>query len=695
MSSFVKCIIPPTCKPPDPDKHVFYSHGMVLGEDDFVQEYAYLSGRDQWLARDLLGYGTVCGLEVFADTADPQGAQLVVTPGVALSPQGKLIRVDPAQCARLDDWLAQHKQNSQTALVKDVSGNSWASLYLTLAYEPCPTDPLPIPGEPCRSEDEAIAPSRIKDGFVLDLQWQAPKQLEEDALRDFVAWLHQIKINDSDPPTSLDDFETAVRHAAHLVYPPGSPPLSPPTSPVDSFPDYMYDSPPSTLVIPAANSCDYLRAAFRIWTTELRPTWMEAGQTCGRPPNTKQVLLAKVVLGIKVGGVSGDWTVDTTQAIEIDEDRRPYLVHLRMLQEWLVCGIKTMLEADLDGEVTGPIKKTRVAAILGIPVTTPLILPQPALAPKEGEVLTLIKKLGGLSWDHQPLPVSNTNPQPVAFGGASAPGTSTILSHVDHVHGAPALPPGLNPSNAAPPAIAFGTTSAAGNSADVSRADHVHGAPAVPAVPNPSSAAPSNVSFGAASAAGNSADFSRANHSHGLFALGGDVSNLVAGNTNSVTVNGLLGLGIDPTNANPGNVLTYQGPGNKWQIKPAAAAGNFVQFTGKAPYFIDAAGIVKGDGTSRSPAYNNLAAKVIANGNVLLTFDNYQNPDGSFEYIVKVLLVMNAPLLEKLKLSAPDVAFQEFRPDGILLFVWDSKVALPADSLKALEFMVEVSRYLK
>ena len=49
---------------PNPTKHVNYNLGMVLGVDDFTQEFAYLSGRDQWLARDLIGYGTVRGLRV-------------------------------------------------------------------------------------------------------------------------------------------------------------------------------------------------------------------------------------------------------------------------------------------------------------------------------------------------------------------------------------------------------------------------------------------------------------------------------------------------------------------------------------------------------------------------------------------------------------------------------------------------------
>ena len=38
-----------TLAEPNPAKHVNFNVGMVLGVDDFTQEFAYLSGRDQLL----------------------------------------------------------------------------------------------------------------------------------------------------------------------------------------------------------------------------------------------------------------------------------------------------------------------------------------------------------------------------------------------------------------------------------------------------------------------------------------------------------------------------------------------------------------------------------------------------------------------------------------------------------------------
>ena len=101
--------VSPAVATPDPSKHVNYALGMVLGVDDFTQEFSYLSGRDQWLARDLLGYGTVSGLKVRIEK-DDKGPRVLIEPGVALSPRGQLIRVTPAQCAYLNPWLAANNE---------------------------------------------------------------------------------------------------------------------------------------------------------------------------------------------------------------------------------------------------------------------------------------------------------------------------------------------------------------------------------------------------------------------------------------------------------------------------------------------------------------------------------------------------------------------------------------------------------
>ena len=208
----------------DLTKHVNFTAGMILGVDDFTQEFAYLAGRDRWLARDLLGYGTVSGLRVIIEEDAAKGFRVMIAPGVAVSPRGQVICVPAAQCAYLNQWLAavrpedllKYVKHGDTATSPPISSPPAAdggeiTLYVTLCYRDCLTDNVPIPGEPCRSEDELTAASRIKDDFSLELRFEPPKQSEEKAVRDFVEYLRQIEIIDFGASTPLEDFIQTIR----------------------------------------------------------------------------------------------------------------------------------------------------------------------------------------------------------------------------------------------------------------------------------------------------------------------------------------------------------------------------------------------------------------------------------------------------------------------------------------------------
>jgi len=306
----------PSTTSPDPFKHVKYSLGMVLGVDDFDQEFAYLSNRDQWLARDLIGYGTVCGLQVTIEEADGKGPRVAVSPGVAVNPRGQLIRVTAALCAYINDWLTAHRDEVRQALTTSL--DSSLQLYVVLCYRACPTDPTPIPGEPCRDEASATVDSRLADDYTLEFKFKAPDQTEEKALRDFVQWLGQITVVEGETSVSLDDFLTAIRDATYVLR---SPPVSPPGSP----PDFMYGSPPAAFAINSGEMCAYLRAAFRVWVTELRPLWRGPGCD-GSVPGEECVLLAELNVPVSEGQAGA---IDDHN---LNEERSPYLIHLRMLQ---------------------------------------------------------------------------------------------------------------------------------------------------------------------------------------------------------------------------------------------------------------------------------------------------------------------------------------------------------------------------
>jgi len=331
MSSFVPRAVASTLAEPDPTKHVKYTLGMVLGVDDFTQEFAYLNGRDQWLARDLFGYGTVSGLEVNIEV-EGTTPQVLVTPGVAVSPRGQLIRVAPAQCADLDAWVTSHREELARRVGEVKTNAAETRLCVTVCYRACSTDMVPIPGEPCRSADETLAPSRVTDDFKLELRFDAPAQREEDALRDYADWLGQIEItNESGASPKPREFEEIIRKAVRTENSkePGG--------------GFMTGPPPEGLKIEARSAARYLRAALNLWVTELRPrvqSWRPDigrgldAQSANRPEEC--VLLAEVRVPLTRATATAVWRVGDAKGIEVIEDRRPCVAHLRMLQELLL-----------------------------------------------------------------------------------------------------------------------------------------------------------------------------------------------------------------------------------------------------------------------------------------------------------------------------------------------------------------------
>jgi hypothetical protein len=341
MASFAPQLALTDVAPLDPSKHVNYTLGMVLRDAEFKQDFAYLSERDRWLAREVLGYGTVSGLAVAYETSyngPDRGPRLSVSPGVALSPAGRLVRVMPAQCAYLDDWLTANRDRvldtaSPPATPPGSPPAGPLALSVVLCYRDCPTDEVPIPGEPCRSEDDLLAPSRLRDDFTLELRFEPPDQREEDAVRRFAAWLAQVEVTDT-ASGSLDQFLDEIRLAARGA-------ASPPGSPCPSLDDFMAQPPPTPLEIPRVEACAWLSAALLVWITELRPCWQAAppgGCDPGTPHHDPEcVLLAEVDVPVQVDALTGELSVGP-EPVEVHEERRPRLAHLRLLQELLLCG---------------------------------------------------------------------------------------------------------------------------------------------------------------------------------------------------------------------------------------------------------------------------------------------------------------------------------------------------------------------
>lgn len=322
--------VPP--KSADPMKHVNYVLGMVLGVDDFTQEFAYLAERDRWLVRELLGYGTAWGLAVSCRTTENKETpehEVVVAPGAAVSPSGQLIRVTPAQCASIHGWVASRYKAVQERLWKqegsDTDNAATLPVYVVLGYRALATDEVPIPGEPCRSEDGVMAPSRITDSFRLELRLDPPTQGEEWDIRELMRWLQQSlepkPLAAGTDPAAREKFLGQLREKWAEK---DKPPLA------------------KKEVIPPGELEEYLRAAFRVWVTELRPRPRPTGAEL--KPDEDVVLLARLDVPFTRERAMGAWNLSTSP-VKVDQEQRPLLLSLRLLQEWLLRGLFAQVAA--------------------------------------------------------------------------------------------------------------------------------------------------------------------------------------------------------------------------------------------------------------------------------------------------------------------------------------------------------------
>jgi len=472
----------------DSCKRVNYTLGMLMGVDDFVQEQAYNGTRRRELAREVLGYGTVHGLEVIVEDDGDKGSRLRVTPGMAWLPSGTPVCVDSDQCANLNDWLAA---NAKEVLKKIVGSPPSISLFVVLAYVQCLTDNVPIPGEPCRSDDELMAPSRIAESFRLDLRLDPPAQREEDALRDFVEWLLGLPFTSSSPTLDEASFVAQLRAAAQDWLNPSSPPTttSPPTLPTD----YVTGS------APAGTTEALLRTALRLWTTELRPLWMARPDcSCNAPPippADDAVLLAQLDITLMPATANGTWQVSdqSTEPVVTDESRRPILLSLRMVQELMLRqwnyapgeavvaetlfgqlpdpGLAmTYARSDhthgspqlpaLGGDLSGTLQDARIESLQGIPLaSTSPVMDGQVLTYEAGQWVPMdLPAPVVLSPDPAPLPgqtgpAGPTGPTgPTGPAGPAGPNGPSGLAGPPGPAGAvgPAGPAGANGANGAP-----------------------------------------------------------------------------------------------------------------------------------------------------------------------------------------------------------------------------------------------------
>lgn len=304
----------------DPTRHVNFVTGMVLGVDDYAQEFAYHAERAKRIVRELLGYGTVAGLAVgLEDSA--AGPRARVSAGSAAAPSGQLICVGRDQCGEIDAWLKRSVVKAELDARADGANALDLTIYLTLCYTDCPVDEVPIPGEPCRSPENLMAPSRVADDYVLAFAFDPPRDTEARALAVLDAWLAAAEAavaggGESDPTKFAPLLARATAQiVAALGIAPG------PLDPGDLAPVVL-----KSTAFPA-----FVLAMRNAWITVLRP--LVVAQNCTAPgvPANDCVLLAALRFEATRGLVP-DWAAPAIAGIVLDESERPLLLSSTALQ---------------------------------------------------------------------------------------------------------------------------------------------------------------------------------------------------------------------------------------------------------------------------------------------------------------------------------------------------------------------------
>ncbi|MCA9494072.1 MAG: hypothetical protein KC621_29290, partial [Myxococcales bacterium] len=271
----------------------------MLGVDELEQEQAYLMERDRRHQRALHGYGTLCGLRLSIRDNPGRGPEVHLSRGMAVDRAGETICVPSDQCAALNGWL----QKNQGHLALAASPPTRLVLDVRLCALECETDPVPIPGGPCRTQQDAIQPSRVKDNFKLELvprdgfvtspptspPLTSPPttgRSESEATRALSDLLSHVELGDVGPYASLGDLLAWVRSIGGIAA----------TSPPSAV--------PPVIVLPRATGFDMLRATLLVWVTEVRPRVMLDG-CCARTPRGAE---ACVSLGYVELDVQADFT---------------------------------------------------------------------------------------------------------------------------------------------------------------------------------------------------------------------------------------------------------------------------------------------------------------------------------------------------------------------------------------------------
>jgi hypothetical protein len=386
--------------------------------------------------------------------------------------------------------------------------------------------------------------------------------------------------------------------------------------------------------------------------------------------------------------------------VVLHEESRPYIVHLRMLQEWLLCAQQRGQAAasappvvNLAGEVTGPPTNNVLSSIGGVAL-------EPGL-PNFGQVLTVVNVAGQRRWRPTTPTVTSVVTEAGDVTGPSNNNTVGGIRRTPVVDIAPTANQVLTAFNDAgtirwrpsnlPAAAAVnlaGDATGPANNVTVERLRRVVVDATVPTANQvlmaiqeggvmrwrPANLPPAPVA--------------------GPATLDGDVR----GPSNNNTVESLrrTPLADDRPAAHQMLTVVAEAATGRLSWRPTNEFVRFETDRSVPTYGIVAAGIIGPDFATRIPSYHNPRLALLSPsqpGALLLTFSGYQQPTNptrtsfSHHYIVKI-----TPLTVR-EIPSPVVTVTGFEANGITLLVTNLGQPVAAQLLPRLGVSIEVSRF--
>ena len=204
-------------------ERVFYAAGALLTEDDFRTEQRYHRGRLGRVLAYLHGAGTIAGLDVRVEPEAGEGAEIRVSPGIAIDRLGRLIELPYEACLGIARW---YEQQIETELARDRlsaafrEGASGAPDHIVVdvfaRFIACAREPQPAFADTGAENLNGIQPSRILDAVRLSLvlrhrdddlaaigpRPEGPETVDADGIRRFKReqlW-QTLQLEQQDPP---------------------------------------------------------------------------------------------------------------------------------------------------------------------------------------------------------------------------------------------------------------------------------------------------------------------------------------------------------------------------------------------------------------------------------------------------------------------------------------------------------------